>query len=231
MIHLLFLLLPFSLSTTTALNWRSPTPSFSSVLLAHRHSAITSICFGVNNMMYTGDDTGEVDSWNLSENMNIGRNVYSLGGGSVTSMFFANDFLLVAYANGTIRCLEPLQLAVVAQISAHSRPITSLTKDPSNSFFASVSEDGHCNVWTIPSAMKCKIYIISSQLVDRAMLVGACWIARKHKKSTSSADEHQYNVREFFDKHSKVEASHAEMINDSVLAVIAYDSKTLTMLH
>jgi WD40 repeat protein len=134
------------------------------------HSASIASLAADDRYIISGDDVGIVTQWDsntgavlVRHNDNSGRAESGLRippGAAVTCLAMQDDVAVAGYADGLIRVFRLGGAAsngkryCETEVSAHSRPITALSMQPSKPTFATVGLDSLVCVWTLPHMRK-----------------------------------------------------------------------------
>eukprot|EP00944_MAST-04C_sp_MAST-4C-sp1_P015269 g15269.t1 len=114
---------------------------------SHKY-AISSAC-GVENVLATGDDYGNIILCDAFEDYeNLCR--FQGKGHPCTGLVGKNGYVVASYASGHLRVFNIRQQSLYIEAAAHSRAITGMDMHPSDNLFVTVGEDSILSVWSFP---------------------------------------------------------------------------------
>ena len=127
-------------------------------------------CLASSSKLVSGCDRGEIRLWEGDDSVIIedGTRAADIGGDPCASIAVYNDDIIAGFASGRVRCYSA-KGEVLHDLQAHARCLTALTI--SGERLATVAEDAHVFVWSLPS-----LEMVHSSHVTDSLLTGVAFI-------------------------------------------------------
>ncbi|XP_065339299.1 uncharacterized protein LOC135939065 [Cloeon dipterum] len=171
---------------------------------AQNHDYSVTCLAGLDRTLVSGDTSGTVMSWKIDDKGKLTRTSFIRGPNwSCTCLCMYYDrsekaMAVAAFGSGHLRIYEAANLALRAEVAAHSRWITGLDVAVKAKLLVSCSEDSIFSVWQLHPDEKTPIDYLCSTSVSSHKLVGARFLNSEGNSLCLSSFEsdllHCYNL-------------------------------------
>ena len=131
-----------------------------------------------SSCLAAGNENGDV--YLFDQNAGFERICKFTGSGfPCTALCIKEDIVLAAYSSGHIRLFRSSLQELAVEVTAHVRTITGLSIHPTLYMAASVSEDQHMHIWTLPdftSYASAEMDLLCSSHVENRKLTGVAFL-------------------------------------------------------
>lgn len=137
-------------------------------IMTHKHPACSITIDTSTGLVFSGDEGGNIVIHSLDIFKEVGR--IEGKGHPCNSMAVLGNVLLAGFENGKVLVYDIKAKTNIAELTAHTRSVTSLAVDLAREQFATVSEDSFCNIWGLSRGNK--VSSISSMRMTRKLCTG-----------------------------------------------------------
>lgn len=168
-------------STGSVLVFGAPSPDGENIELQHNLDASRSPISALassDSLLVSGNEIGEVVCFAVADAFEV-QCRFAGASFPCTSICTRGDIITASYSSGHIRIFRANIKEMAVELAAHSRCITGICLEPSLNVVASVSEDQHLRVWSIPSfstPADSDVELIFSEWVENRLFTGVSFL-------------------------------------------------------